>query len=135
MWKDGMAFVKDDLSCIKKNWQKALFGYDSKIRLLWSHGLKYSRRPIHRRNFPRYQIANIRNGGGNIMVWCFYWTACSSTISSYSRQCGIFWIRKYNGPCYVPFACITCPRNGFIIQTKIERRTLHTSFLRMVVIS
>uniref|UniRef100_A0A8R1E2R5 DDE_3 domain-containing protein n=1 Tax=Caenorhabditis japonica TaxID=281687 RepID=A0A8R1E2R5_CAEJA len=68
--------AKAQLNWGRKEWAKHVWSDESKFNLFGSDGTKWVRRPIGTRYSPKYQVATVKHGGGNCMVWgCFSETA------------------------------------------------------------
>uniref|UniRef100_A0A8R1DMZ1 Tc1-like transposase DDE domain-containing protein n=1 Tax=Caenorhabditis japonica TaxID=281687 RepID=A0A8R1DMZ1_CAEJA len=74
--KASVAWAKAHLNRGRKEWAKHVWNDESKFNLFRSDGTKWVRRPIGTRYSPKYQVATVKHGGGNCMVWgCFSETA------------------------------------------------------------
>uniref|UniRef100_A0A8R1E616 Tc1-like transposase DDE domain-containing protein n=1 Tax=Caenorhabditis japonica TaxID=281687 RepID=A0A8R1E616_CAEJA len=74
--KARVAWAKAHLHWGRKEWAKHVWSDESKFNLFGSDGTKWVRRPIGTRYSPKYQVATVKHGGGNCMVWeCFSETA------------------------------------------------------------
>uniref|UniRef100_A0A8R1I571 Reverse transcriptase domain-containing protein n=1 Tax=Caenorhabditis japonica TaxID=281687 RepID=A0A8R1I571_CAEJA len=71
--KASVAWAKAHLNWGRKEWAKHVWSDESKFNLFGSDGTKWVRRPIRTRYSPKYQVATVKHGGGNFMVW-----GCSS---------------------------------------------------------
>uniref|UniRef100_A0A8R1HM44 Tc1-like transposase DDE domain-containing protein n=1 Tax=Caenorhabditis japonica TaxID=281687 RepID=A0A8R1HM44_CAEJA len=67
--KARVAWAKAHLNCGRKEWAKHVWSDESKFNLFGSDGTKWVRRPIGTRYSPKYQVATVKHGGGNCMVW------------------------------------------------------------------
>jgi hypothetical protein len=62
-------FAKEHINWSIEKWRKVLWTDESKFNLHNSDGIRYVRRPVNHRFDPKYTVATVKHGGGNIMVW------------------------------------------------------------------
>lgn len=68
-----MKFAREHRDWSVADWGRVLWSDESKFNLFSTDGIRYVRRPIGKRNDPKYQIPTVKHGGGSVMIWGEYY--------------------------------------------------------------